>query len=73
MEIYRIGVRDQAAQNLDVVRQTYDLGSKTLLDYIAEHHRFMETEKGYIDAELEAYIARVEILRAVYAPELISK
>ena len=73
MEIDRIGVRDQAAQNLDVVRQTYDLGSKTLLDYIAEHHRFMETEKGYIDAELEAYIARVEILRAVYAPELISK
>ncbi|HEY2866995.1 MAG TPA: TolC family protein [Pyrinomonadaceae bacterium] len=73
MEIYRVGVREQAAQNLDVVRQTYDLGSKTLLDYIAEHHRFMETEKGYIDAELEAYLARVEILRAVCAPELINK
>jgi cobalt-zinc-cadmium efflux system outer membrane protein len=73
MAIYRFGVRDQAAANLDVVRQTYDLGSKTLLDYIAEHHRYMETENGYIDAQLEAYLARVEILRAVYAAELINK
>jgi cobalt-zinc-cadmium efflux system outer membrane protein len=73
MEIYRVGVRNQAAANLDVVRQTYELGSKTLLDYIAEHHRFMQTEIGYIDTELEAYRARVEILRAVYAPELVNK
>lgn len=73
MQIYRVGVRDQAAANLDVVRQTYELGSKTLLDYIGEHHRFMDVETGYIDAQLEAYIARVEILRAVYAAELINK
>jgi cobalt-zinc-cadmium efflux system outer membrane protein len=73
MEIYRVGVRDQAAANINVIRQTYDLGSKTLLDYIAEHHRYIETENGYIDAELEAYLARVEILRAVYAAELINK
>jgi cobalt-zinc-cadmium efflux system outer membrane protein len=73
MEIYRVGVRDQAAANLDVVRQTYELGSKTLLDYIAEHHRYMATENGYIDAQLEAYVARVEILKAVYATELVNK
>ena len=73
MEIYRVGVRDQAAANLNVVRQTYELGSKTLLDYIAEHHRFMATENGYIDAQLEAYWARVEILKAVYAAELVNK
>jgi len=73
MEIYRAGVRDQAAANLDVVRQTYELGSKTLLDYIAEHHRYIQTENSYIDAQLEAYQARVEILRAVYASELINK
>jgi cobalt-zinc-cadmium efflux system outer membrane protein len=35
-EIYRVGVRDQANANLQVVRQTYELGSKTLLDFIAE-------------------------------------
>ena len=73
MEIYRVGVRDQAAANIDVVRQTYDLGSKTLIDYIGEHHRYMATENGFIDAELEAYLARVEILRSTYASELINK
>ena len=73
MEIYRVGVRDQAATNIDVVRQTYDLGSKTLLDYIGEHHRYMSTENGFIDTELEAYLARVEILRTTFASELINK
>jgi outer membrane protein, heavy metal efflux system len=73
MEIYRVGVRDQAAANLSVVRQTYELGSKTLLDYIAEQRRFIDTESGYIDAQLEAYLARVDILRATYAAELINK
>jgi outer membrane protein, heavy metal efflux system len=73
MEIYRVGVRDQAAQNLAVVRQTYELGSKTLLDFIAEHHRFIETESGFIDSQLESYLSRVEILRVVNASELISK
>jgi cobalt-zinc-cadmium efflux system outer membrane protein len=73
MEIYRVGVRDQARQNLQVIRQTYELGSKTLLDYIAEHHRYIETESGFIDAQLEAYLARTEILRAVNARELLNK
>ncbi len=72
-EIYRVGVRDQAAANLSVVRQTYELGSKTLLDYIAEQRRFIDTESGYIDAQLEAYLARVEILRVTYAAELVNK
>ena len=72
-EIFRVGVRDQAASNLNVVRQTYELGSKTLLDYIAEHHRYMEIEKAYIDIQLEAYLARVDILRATSAAELTNK
>jgi cobalt-zinc-cadmium efflux system outer membrane protein len=70
MQIYRVGVREQAAANLAVVRQTYELGSKTLLDYIAEQRRFIETESGYIDAQLETYLARIEIWRATAAPEL---
>jgi len=73
MEITRAGVRDQSAANLEVVRQTYELGSKTLMDYIAEHHRFMEIENGFIDAQLEAYLARIEVLKAVNAAELINK
>jgi outer membrane protein TolC len=72
-EIYRLGVRDQAFANLDVVRQTYELGSKTLLDYIAEHHRYIDAENGYIDAQLEAYLARIDVLKATNAPELVNK
>jgi cobalt-zinc-cadmium efflux system outer membrane protein len=67
-EIFRVGVRDQANRNLDVVRQTYELGSKTLLDYIAEQRRYIELENNYIDALLDTYKARVEIERAVASP-----
>lgn len=70
MQIYRVGIREQAAENLGVVRQTYELGSKPLSDYIAEQRRFIETESGFIDAQVETYLARVEILRATGAPEL---
>jgi hypothetical protein len=44
-----------------------------LIDYVGEHHRYMATENGFIDAELEAYLARVEILRATSATELTNK
>jgi cobalt-zinc-cadmium efflux system outer membrane protein len=70
MEIYRLGIRDRAAANASVVRQTYELGSKTLLDFIAEHHRYIEAENGFIDAQLEAYIAMVEVLKATNDPAL---
>lgn len=71
-EIYRVGVREQASSNLDVIRQTYELGSKTLLDYIAEQRRFIDLETGYIDALLETYLARIEIQRAAFEPRLIA-
>lgn len=63
-EIFRVGVREPAKANLDVVRQTYELGSKTLLDYIAEQRRFIELENDFIEAQLAVYNARVEIARA---------
>ena len=72
-EIYRVGVRDQANANLDVVRQTYELGSKTLLDFIAEQRRFIEVETGFIDSLLETYLAHVDIERATSSPKLITK
>lgn len=65
------GVRDQASANLQVIRQTYELGSRTLLDYIAEQRRFLNVENELIDAELETYMANIEIMRAVNAPELM--
>jgi len=73
MEIYRVGVKEQASTNLDVIRQTYELGSKTLLDYITEQRRYIELENEYIDALLATYLARVDISRASASPELITK
>ena len=72
-EIYRVGVQGQANANLDVIRQTYELGSKTLLDVIAEQRRFIETQSGYIEALVNTYQARVEIERATASPSLIKK
>ena len=64
-EIFRVGVKDQANANLDVVRQTYELGSKTMIDYLGEQRRFIDLQNGYIDALLDTYKARVNIERAV--------
>jgi cobalt-zinc-cadmium efflux system outer membrane protein len=72
-EIFRVGARDPARANLDVVRQTYELGSKTLLDYIAEQRRFIELENDFIEAQLAVYRARVEIQRSTSAAELIKR
>jgi cobalt-zinc-cadmium efflux system outer membrane protein len=72
-EIYRVGVRDQANANLEVVRQTYELGSKNLLDFIAEQRRFIEVETSYIDSLLETYLAQVDIERATSSRKLITK
>jgi cobalt-zinc-cadmium efflux system outer membrane protein len=69
-EIFRVGARDPAKANLEVVRQTYELGSKTLLDFIGEQRRFIELENDFIDTQLAVYNARVEIARATASPEL---
>lgn len=73
LSIFQNGVRDQASSNLQVIWQTYELGSRSLLDYIAEQRRFLDVENELIDAELETYIANIEIMRATNAPELKRK
>src|SRR6266513_3558814 len=70
-EIFRVGVHDPAKANLDVVRQSYELGSKTLLDFIAEQRRFIELENDFIEAQLAVYNARVEIARVTASTELL--
>lgn len=70
LTIFQNGVRDQADANRRVVWQTYELGKQTLSDYIAEERRFLEIENELIDALLETYLARVEILKAANLPEL---
>jgi outer membrane protein, heavy metal efflux system len=63
--VYRSGVRDQAAHNLDIVRQTYRYGRTTLLDVIAEQRRYIDIETGYTDILLDAYAARIALEQAV--------
>jgi cobalt-zinc-cadmium efflux system outer membrane protein len=70
-EIFRVGARDPAKANLEVVRQTYELGSKSLLDFIGEQRRFIELQNDFIDTQLAVYNARVEIARATASPELM--
>ena len=73
LSIFQNGVRDQANSNLQVIWQTYKLGSRSLLDYIAEQRRFLDVENELVDAELETYLANIEIMRATNAPELKRK
>lgn len=71
--IFQNGVRDQANANLQVIWQTYELGARSLLEYIAEERRFLEIETELIDAEFNTYSAQVEIMRATNAPALKKK
>jgi len=68
-----VGVRDPARANLDVVRQTYELGSKTLIDYIGEQRRFIELENDFIEAQLAVYNARVDIALSTASAELLKR
>ena len=63
--VYASGVRDQARQNLNVVRQTFDLGRATVFDVLAEQRRYLEIEQGYISAAREVWEARVALTRAM--------
>ena len=73
LSIFQSGVRDQANSNLQVIWQTYELGSRSLLDYIAEERRFLDIENVLVDTELETYNANIEIMKAINAPDLKKK
>ena len=64
LDIYSHGVRDQASQNLDVIRKTYQLGRTQLLDVIAEQRRFIDVETGYTEAMNRSYQASVRVRTA---------
>jgi outer membrane protein, heavy metal efflux system len=62
--VYASGVRTLARQNLDVVRETYELGRSTLTDVLNEQRRFLDIEMGYTDALRAAFEARTALKRA---------
>jgi outer membrane protein, heavy metal efflux system len=63
--VYSGSVRTLARQNLDVVRQSYDLGRNTIFEVLAEHKRFLEQERAYTETLRLAYEARTALKRAV--------
>jgi cobalt-zinc-cadmium efflux system outer membrane protein len=63
MNVYSENVLKNAARNLDVIRQAYELGQKTVLDYITEQRRYLEIETGFTELLKEYFYARVEIER----------
>jgi cobalt-zinc-cadmium efflux system outer membrane protein len=58
LEAYTADAVVLARQNLDVVRQTYELGRGTLVDVLNEQRRYLELERAYTDVLREAYEAR---------------
>jgi cobalt-zinc-cadmium efflux system outer membrane protein len=54
-----------ARQNLDVVRQTYELGRATLFDVLNEQRRYLDLERARTDVLREAFDARQELKEAL--------
>lgn len=53
-----------ARQNLDVTRQTYELGRGTVSGVLAEQRRYLDVERAYTDTLRAAYEARTALRRA---------
>lgn len=64
LEVFDAGVRDLAARNLDVVRESYTLGRATLVDVLDETRRYLDFETAYTAALTEAFDAKVELRAA---------
>lgn len=54
-----------AKQNLDVVRQTFELGRGTVFDVLTEQRRYLDFEQAYTTALREAWEARAALKRAL--------
>lgn len=64
VQSFRDGLRELARRNLDVVRQTFELGRATVCDVLAEQKRWLEIEQAYTETLREAWEARVALSRA---------
>ena len=61
LDVFAGGMRALATRNLDVVRESYQLGRATLLDVLAEQRRYLGVETAYASALLELALARVAL------------
>jgi cobalt-zinc-cadmium efflux system outer membrane protein len=65
VRVYDGEVRTLARQNLNVVRQSYELGRTTIFEVVAEQKRFLDQERAYTETLRLAYEARTALKRAV--------
>src|SRR5262245_8854517 len=65
LETYSGDAIQLARQNLDVIRQTYELGRGTLLDVLNEQRRYLDVERAYTDVLREAFEARQALTAAL--------
>ena len=64
LAVFSMDTRALARRNLDVVRETYQLGRATLFDVLNEQRRYLDFESGYTDALADAFTARTALQRA---------
>ena len=65
LEAYGNEALNLARQNLDIVRQTYELGRGTLLDVLNEQRRYLELERTYTEVLREAFESRQTLKEAL--------
>jgi cobalt-zinc-cadmium efflux system outer membrane protein len=65
LAVFAGGLRELAAKNADVVRESHLLGRATLVDVLAENRRLLDVETAYTSALLEAFEARVALAGAL--------
>jgi len=67
IEAYASEILPLARRNLDVVRQTYELGRTSVAEMMTEQRRYLDVERAYTDALRQLYDARTELARALGA------
>ncbi len=65
VRVYSGEIRTLARQNLNVIRQSYELGRTTIFEVLAEQKRYLEQERAYTEILRVAYEARTALKRAV--------
>ena len=65
VQLYSGDTQELARRNLDVIRQTFELGRATASDVLAEQRRYLEFEQARTDALREAWDARVALMVAL--------
>ena len=59
LAIFSDGLLELAAKNLDVIRQSFDLGRVSRAEVSAEERRYRDVQSAYVAALQDAYEARV--------------